>query len=143
MKFCAPAHPVFACFHIMSLIKTEELQKTFIMGDVEVHAVCELSLNIEKGEFVAIMGPSGSGKSTLMNILGCLDQPTSGRYFLDDSDVSILSRDDLATIRNTKIGFVFQSYNLLPRIPVLENVILPMLYNEERIPRQEQIRLCV
>jgi putative ABC transport system ATP-binding protein len=124
----------------MPLIKTEHLQKTFIMGDMEVHAVHDLFLSIEQGEFVSIMGPSGSGKTSLMNILGCLDTPTSGSYFLDDRDVSRLSRDDLATIRNSKIGFIFQQYNLLNRMNVIENVILPMLYNEEkRYTRAEQI----
>jgi putative ABC transport system ATP-binding protein len=125
----------------MPLIRTEHLQKTYIVGDMEVHAVHDLFLTIEQGEFVTIMGPSGSGKTSLMNILGCLDVPTSGRYYLDDRDVSRLSRDDLATIRNTKIGFIFQQYNLLTRINVMENVILPMLYNEEkRYTRAEQVR---
>jgi len=125
----------------MSLIRTEHLQKTYIVGDMEVHAVHDLFLTIEQGEFVTIMGPSGSGKTSLMNILGCLDVPTSGSYFLDDRDVSRLSKDDLATIRNSKIGFIFQQYNLLTRINVMENVILPMLYNEEkRFTRAEQVR---
>ncbi|MHC9538700.1 MAG: ABC transporter ATP-binding protein [Vulcanimicrobiota bacterium] len=125
----------------MSLIRTEHLQKTYIIGDMEVHAVHDLSLSIEQGEFVTIMGPSGSGKTSLMNILGCLDVPTSGKYFLDEKDVSRMRRDDLATIRNTKIGFIFQQYNLLTRINVMENVILPMLYNEEkRFTRAEQVK---
>ncbi len=124
----------------MPLIRTEHLQKTYVIGDMEVHAVHDLFLSIEQGEFVTIMGPSGSGKTSLMNILGCLDVPTSGNYFLDDRDVSRLSRDDLATIRNNKIGFIFQQYNLLTRMNVMENVILPMLYNEEkRYTRAEQV----
>jgi len=125
----------------MALIRTEHLQKTYIIGDMEVHAVHDLSLSVEQGEFVTIMGPSGSGKTSLMNILGCLDVPTSGRYFLNEKDVSRLKRDDLATIRNSMIGFIFQQYNLLTRINVMENVILPMLYNEEkRYTRAEQVR---
>jgi ABC-type lipoprotein export system ATPase subunit len=125
----------------MPLIRTEHLQKTYKIGDMEVHAVHDLFLSIDQGEFVTIMGPSGSGKTSLMNILGCLDVPTSGSYFLNDKDVSRLSRDDLATIRNTQIGFIFQQYNLLTRINVLENVILPMLYNEEKkYTRAEQVK---
>lgn len=123
----------------MSLIRIEHLYKTFVMGDIEVHAVKDISLSIEKGEFVTIMGPSGSGKSSLMNILGCLDRPSSGKYFLEDRDISQLSRDDLATIRNQKIGFVFQSYNLLSRISVIDNVILPLMYSEKTMSRQERI----
>jgi len=124
----------------MPLIKTEHLMKTYVMGEITVHAVNDIFLSIEKGEFVTIMGPSGSGKTSLMNILGCLDSPTSGSYFLDDRDVSKLNRDDLATIRNNKIGFIFQQYNLLSRMNVMENVILPMLYNEEkRFTKAEQV----
>src|ERR1700719_2330913 len=96
-------------------VRLEEVRKTYHTGDVEVHAVRGVSIEIGQGEFVALMGSSGSGKSTLMNIVGCLDRPTSGRYFLDGEDVSSLSRDDLANVRNRKLGFVFQSFNLLAR----------------------------
>jgi len=111
-------------------VRLEEVRKTYHTGDVEVHAVRGVSIEIDQGEFVALMGSSGSGKSTLMNIVGCLDRPTSGRYFLDGEDVSSLSRDDLANVRNRKLGFVFQSFNLLSRTSALENVELPLLYSE-------------
>jgi putative ABC transport system ATP-binding protein len=110
------------------LVRLEGVHRIYQAGEIEVHALRGVSLKISKGEFVAIMGPSGSGKSTLMNILGCLDRPTRGRYWLQGTDVSTLSRDELADIRNRNIGFVFQSLNLVPRTPAIENVELPMVY---------------
>lgn len=111
------------------LIRIDHLTKVYQLGEVEVHALRGVSLHISKGEFVAIMGASGSGKSTFMNILGCLDKPTKGSYLLEGVDVSKLSRDELAAIRNSKIGFVFQGFNLLSRTSAIENVELPMFYS--------------
>jgi len=108
----------------------ENVQKTYRMGEIEVTAIKDISLSVGKGEFVSIMGPSGSGKSTLMNIIGCLDVPTSGKYILDDTAVEGLSDDQLAEVRNKKIGFVFQTFNLLPREDAIHNVELPMVYND-------------
>jgi putative ABC transport system ATP-binding protein len=115
------------------VIELQDVHKTYQTGEVEVKAVRGVSLTICQGEFVALMGASGSGKSTMMNTLGCLDRPTSGSYFLDGIDVSKLDRDALADIRNQKIGFVFQGFNLLSRTSALENVELPMLYNRQRL----------
>ena len=112
----------------MDLIRLEDVTKTYVMGDVQVHALRGVTLSIAPGEFTAVMGASGSGKSTLMNILGCLDRPSAGRYVLDGEEVSQLSRDELATVRNRRLGFVFQSFNLLARTTALENVELPLLY---------------
>lgn len=121
-----------------AVIKLEEIHKIYHTGEVDVHAVRGITLTIQPGEFVAVMGASGSGKSTLMNMVGCLDRPTQGRYLLDGIDVSRLGRDELADIRNQKIGFVFQGFNLLARTSALENVELPMLYVHRRVRGAEQ-----
>ena len=113
----------------MRLIEAMEITKVYRLGDIDVNALNGVSSTIEKGEFVAIMGPSGSGKSTFMNILGCLDKPTSGEYLLEGINIGNFQRDELAEVRNKKIGFVFQGFNLLSRTSALENVELPMLYN--------------
>jgi putative ABC transport system ATP-binding protein len=118
------------------VIRIEELTKVYRMGEIEVHALRGLSLEVQAGELLSIMGPSGSGKSTLMNILGCLDQPTAGRYWLEGQDVSKLKDDRLASIRNSKIGFVFQTFNLLPRTTALHNVELPLIYSGVRNRRK-------
>jgi len=126
----------------MDIIKTINLTKKYKLGAYEVIALNDINITIKRNEFVAIMGPSGSGKSTLMNLLGCLDTPSEGKYFLNDEDVSILEEDELAEIRNKEIGFVFQMFNLMPRLTALENVELPLIYagvpSEERKERAKQ-----
>jgi putative ABC transport system ATP-binding protein len=120
------------------MIECKNLCKTYINGDIETQAVCGISLKIEKGEFVAIIGPSGSGKSTLMHILGALDTPTSGEYFLDGERVSDMNDDELSELRRNKIGFVFQSFNLLRRTTVMRNVMLPLLFSGIPMAQREQ-----
>lgn len=112
----------------MVLIETRDLWKTYVMGDEEIHALKGVSISIERGEYVAIMGPSGSGKSTLMNLIGCLDTPSKGTYLLNEKEVSQMNDNELARIRNEEIGFVFQTFNLLPRATALHNVELPLVY---------------
>ncbi len=114
------------------IIRTVKVSKCYLFGITEVHALVDVDFTVKKGDFVAIMGPSGSGKSTLMHILGCLDRPSKGEYYLEGTPVSQLSDHELATIRATKIGFVFQAFNLLPRTTALDNVILPLLYGRQR-----------
>jgi putative ABC transport system ATP-binding protein len=120
-----------------AVVQLEEIHKIYDSGEIPVHAVRGVSLAIQRGEFVAVMGASGSGKSTLMNLLGCLDRPTKGRYLLDGIDVSALGRNQLADIRNQKLGFVFQGFNLLSRTTALENVELPMLYGARRLTSRQ------
>ena len=124
------------------MITTHDLWKTYVMGDEQIHALRGLSINIERGEYVAIMGPSGSGKSTLMNLIGCLDTPTKGSYLLNGKEVAEMNDDDLARIRNEEIGFVFQTFNLLPRATALHNVELPLVYAgiaaKDRVERARQ-----
>lgn len=120
------------------VILTQDLWKTYVMGDQEIHAVSGVDVEINKGEYVAIMGPSGSGKSTLMNLIGCLDTPTRGEYYIAGRLVSHMNDDDLALIRNREIGFVFQTFNLLPRLTALQNVELPMIY--AGMPPEQRIK---
>ncbi len=122
----------------MNALEMVHITKSYVMGDNTVHALTDISAVIEKGEWISIMGPSGSGKSTLKNILGCLDRPTSGKYLLDGAEVDSLSDDQLATERNKKIGFVFQNFNLLPRMDALNNVALPLIY--AGISREERMK---
>jgi len=125
-----------------AVVKLENFSKTYYTGEVEVHAVKGVSLEIQPGEFVAIMGASGSGKSTMMNTIGCLDRPTGGRYLLDGVDVGELNRDELADLRNEKIGFVFQGFNLLSRTSALENVELPLLYSRSSVRGRDHEELA-
>src|SRR3954467_9459803 len=128
----------------MPLIETRDLWKTYVMGDEEIHALRGVSIAIERGEYVAIMGPSGSGKSTLMNLIGCLDTPTKGSYLLNDKEVAAMNDDELARIRNEEIGFVFQTFNLLPRATALHNVELPLVYaGVSGKERQDRARLAL
>ncbi len=129
----------FTLNHILSmLISIEHLNKTYIMGAEKVEALKDVSLQIDRGEYVALMGPSGSGKSTLMNLLGCLDSPSSGKYWLNGIEVSTMSDSELAEVRNKQIGFVFQTFNLLPRLTALENVALPLVY--AGMPKEERLQ---
>ena len=134
----AQASPIPAATGDVPTIRLENIHKTYDLGEVQVHALRGITLEIYPGEFVAVMGSSGSGKSTLMNILGCLDRPTKGRYFLDGKDVSGLSKNELAKIRSHKIGFVFQQFNLLSRTSALENVELPTIYAGTPVAEREQ-----
>jgi len=124
---------------VSPLIDVRDLKKTYLLGDIVVNALQGVTLAIERGTFVAIMGESGSGKSTLLNLLGCLDRPTSGRYLLDSIPVETMDRDQLAEIRNQKIGFIFQNFNLLPRMDALENVELPLLYKDSKTPHGNEL----
>jgi putative ABC transport system ATP-binding protein len=126
------------------LIRTWDLRKAYVMGDQEIHAVSGIDIEIKKGEYVAIMGPSGSGKSTLMNLIGCLDSPTSGQYYLNGNLVSEMNDDELARVRNREIGFVFQTFNLLARATALENVELPLIYaGMNRKDREESAKAAL
>lgn len=119
------------------IISVENLRKTYIMGTTQVNALQDITMNVFKNEYLALMGPSGSGKSTLMNLIGCLDTPTSGSYWLNDTEVSTMTDDELAHVRNKEIGFVFQTFNLLPRLTALENVALPLVY--AGVPRKQRL----
>ena len=126
------------------MIETRDLWKTYVMGDEEIHALRGVSISIERGEYVAIMGPSGSGKSTLMNLIGCLDTPSKGTYLLNGKEVSLMNDNELARIRNEEIGFVFQTFNLLPRASALHNVELPLVYaGMSKTARLEQAKAAI
>ncbi|MSO61372.1 MAG: ABC transporter ATP-binding protein [Acidobacteria bacterium] len=128
----------------MPMIETRDLWKTYVMGDEEIHALRGVSISIERGEYVAIMGPSGSGKSTLMNLIGCLDTPSKGTYLLNGKEVSLMNDNELARIRNEEIGFVFQTFNLLPRASALHNVELPLVYaGMSKTARLEQAKAAI
>jgi putative ABC transport system ATP-binding protein len=128
----------------MALIETRDLWKTYVMGDEGIHALKGVSISIERGEYVAIMGPSGSGKSTLMNLIGCLDTPSKGTYLLNEKEVSLMNDNELARIRNEEIGFVFQTFNLLPRATALHNVELPLVYaGMSKKDRLEQAKAAI
>ena len=128
----------------MPMIETRDLWKTYVMGDEEIHALRGVSISIERGEYVAIMGPSGSGKSTLMNLIGCLDTPSRGTYLLNGKEVSLMNDNELARIRNEEIGFVFQTFNLLPRASALHNVELPLVYaGMSKTARLEQAKAAI
>jgi len=122
----------------MTIIFTENLSRTYVVGSSEVNALRSINVAVEMGEFVALMGASGSGKSTLLHLIGCLDTPTSGRYFLEGRDVSILSKDERALVRNTRIGFIFQTFNLLPRLSASDNIALPLLYGHSHKEAQRR-----
>ncbi len=122
----------------MPVISVRNLKKTYVVGDIQVHALRGVDVDVEAGEFLCVTGPSGSGKSTFMHILGCLDRPTSGQYILDGHDVSTMARDDLARVRNHRIGFVFQGFNLLSRTSAIENVELPLLYSRDHIKASDR-----
>jgi putative ABC transport system ATP-binding protein len=127
----------------MSIIRLEGITRNFQMGDEVLNVLKGINLEVEKGEYVALMGPSGSGKSTLMNLIGCLDTPSGGKYYLDGIDVSVMNDNELAEVRNKKIGFIFQTFNLIPRLSTLENVALPLIYagigKKERLQRAEEV----
>ena len=125
-----------------AIVRIEELIKNYYMGTVTVHVLKQLNLSFDEGDFVALMGPSGSGKSTLLNVLGCLDRPTSGRYYLGDVNVSEMSDDQLSEVRSTYLGFIFQSYNLLPQYTVVENIELPLLYQGIKLDEKTKKR-CI
>ena len=123
----------------MQIIQTTNISRRYVMGEEVIQALKDVTISVNRGEYVAFMGPSGSGKSTLMNIVGCLDTPTSGRYILNNQDVSEMTENELATVRNKEIGFVFQTFNLLPRLSALDNVALPLVYAGMRRSKREEI----